>query len=525
MAQRKTDKKPQNVRCAIYTRKSTEESLEQEFNSLDAQRESAEAFIKSQAHEGWVCLPDYYDDGGFTGGNADRPAVQRLLNDIEAGKIDCVVVYKVDRLSRSLLDFARLMETFEKHDVSFVSVTQQFNTCHSMGRLTLNILFSFAQFEREIISERTRDKIAAARRKGKWSGGMPVLGYGVDPVTRKLVVDETESARVREIYQLYLERGSMIPTVRELERRGWLSKRWETKKGTIRGGKPFNKGTLHNLLTSVTYLGKLRYKDEIHEGEHDAIVSEELFQQVQSVLARNRVAGGAEIRNRHGAMLKGILRCSACGCAMSYTYTQKKNRKYRYYRCIEAAKRGAGRCPSKSVPAEQIERFVVEQIRCIGRDRTLATETIRQANAQVADEIAELKSQRSSIRRDLKALHDEIRRLSANPDRGDVAGRLADIHDQISNIEGRDAELREKIEDLESQVRDATEATVALAAFDPIWESLSPKQQARVVQLLIERIEYNGGEGSISITFQPTGIKTLAEELNLNSDSKEETAA
>src|SRR5579872_7155158 len=195
--------KPQAIRCAIYTRKSTEEGLEQEFNTLDAQRECAEAYIKSQAAEGWICVPDRYDDGGFTGGNMERPALQRLLADIEAGRIDCCVVYKVDRLSRSLLDFGKMMEVFERHQVSFVSVTQQINSATSMGRLMLNVLLSFAQFEREIIAERTRDKVAAARRKGKWIGGMPLLGYDVD--ASKLVVNDDEAARVRAIFQLYVE--------------------------------------------------------------------------------------------------------------------------------------------------------------------------------------------------------------------------------------------------------------------------------------------------------------------------------
>src|SRR6476661_1106197 len=206
------------IRCAIYTRKTTEEGLQQDFNTLDAQRESGEACIAAQKHEGWVCLPDRYDDGGFTGGNLDRPAVQRLMKDIEAGKIDCVVVYKVDRLSRSLMDFARMMQVFEKHKISFVSVTQQFNTTHSMGRLTLNILLSFAQFEREIISERTRDKIAAARRKGKWSGGRPILGYDVQssPSGAKLIVNEEEAKQVRSIFELYLKHQGLIPTVQEL---------------------------------------------------------------------------------------------------------------------------------------------------------------------------------------------------------------------------------------------------------------------------------------------------------------------
>jgi site-specific DNA recombinase len=213
------------LRCAIYTRKSTEEGLEQEFNSLDAQRESAEAFVRSQAGEGWTLLPERYDDGGFTGGNMDRPALQRLLAEIEAGKIDCVVVYKVDRLSRSLLDFAAMMQTFEKHQVSFVSVTQQFNTATGMGRLVLNVLLSFAQFEREIIGERIRDKLAAMRRKGKWAGGHPLLGYDIDPRGFKLIVNEDEAVRVRAIFELYLERQGLVPVIEELDRRGWVNKR------------------------------------------------------------------------------------------------------------------------------------------------------------------------------------------------------------------------------------------------------------------------------------------------------------
>ena len=223
------------IRCAIYTRKSGEEGLQQEFNSLDAQREAAEAYIASQKNEGWVALPDRYDDGGYTGGNIERPALLRLLTDIDAGKIDCIVVYKVDRLSRSLMDFAKIMETFERHKVSFVSVTQHFNTTHSMGRLTLNILLSFAQFEREIIGERIRDKIAASRAKGKWTGGTPILGYDVDRPNGgpKLVINPAEASRVRQIFELYLEHGTLLAVVAELDRcghflppvRGWIVRR------------------------------------------------------------------------------------------------------------------------------------------------------------------------------------------------------------------------------------------------------------------------------------------------------------
>ena len=227
---------PPSVRCAIYTRKSTDEGLDMDFNSLDAQREAAESFIASQRHEGWTVHPTRYDDGGYSGGSIERPALQRLLTDIEEGLVDCIVVYKVDRLSRSLMDFARIMETLEKRNVSFVSVTQQFNTTHSMGRLTLNILLSFAQFEREIIAERTRDKMSAARRKGKWVGGMLILGYDVSPKGSRLIVNEDEAGRVRAIFRIYIERQSLLTTAEELNRRGWTTKRWTTQKGTERGG-------------------------------------------------------------------------------------------------------------------------------------------------------------------------------------------------------------------------------------------------------------------------------------------------
>ena len=215
------DKTPPTIRCAIYTRKSTEEGLEQDFNSLDAQRDSAESYIASQKSQGWECLPDHYDDGGFSGGNMERPALCRLLADIDTGKIDCVVVYKVDRLSRSLMDFAKILERFEGKNVSFVSVTQQFNTTTSMGRLTLNILLSFAQFERELVSERTRDKIAMARKRGKYTGGRPVLGYSISETGSKLVVNETEAEQVKAIFGLYLKRGSLLSVVDELRHGGF----------------------------------------------------------------------------------------------------------------------------------------------------------------------------------------------------------------------------------------------------------------------------------------------------------------
>ena len=369
MTQQPSKSQPPKIRCAIYTRKSSEEGLEQEFNSLDAQRESGEAFIASMKTEGWICLPDRYDDGGFTGANVERPALQRLLADIAARRIDTVVVYKVDRLSRSLLDFARMMEQFERHGVNFVSVTQQFNTTHSMGRLTLNILLSFAQFEREIISERTRDKVAAARKKGKYTGGHPVLGYDLQRSPSRLIVNETEAAQIRAIFETYAATKSAIETVRELDRRGWTTKRWVTKAGKERGGKPFDRGGLYNLLTNVIYLGKIRHHKDVYEGEQDALVDAELFATVQETLRQNYGQGGSAVRNEYGALLKGILRCAPCGCNMMHSYSAKNNTRYRYYICRQAQKRGWHNCPSKSVSAVAIERLIWDQVRNLDPER------------------------------------------------------------------------------------------------------------------------------------------------------------
>jgi site-specific DNA recombinase len=292
------------LRCLIYTRKSTEEGLEQAFNSFEAQREAGEAYIRSQAALGWTCLADRFDDGGFSGGNLERPALRRLHDEVKAGRVDIVVIYKIDRLSRSLLDFARLMEIFERHGVSVVAVTQQFNSTSSMGRLTMNLLLTFAQFEREIISERTRDKMSASRRKGKYVGGQAVLGYDVDRQAKRLVVNENEADRVRAIFGLYLEHQALLPVVQELERRGWRNKHWSTRNGIERGGNRFTKTSLHNLLTNVCYIGKVRYKEEVYDGEQPATVDTEVWQRVQALLCRNARTGG--VRTQFGALLKGV---------------------------------------------------------------------------------------------------------------------------------------------------------------------------------------------------------------------------
>src|SRR3984957_18163105 len=351
------------LRCAIYTRKSTEEGLDQEFNSLDAQREAAEAFIQSQRREGWIALPELYDDGGFTGANMDRPALTRLLRAIEAGELDCVVVYKVDRLSRSLLDFTRMLSVFEKHQVSFVAVTQQFNTSTSLGRLTLNILLSFAQFERELIGERTRDKMSAARRKGKWVGGCPVLGYDVDPGGGRLIVNEEEAERVRAIFALFEEHGSVLPALAEIERRGWKLKSWTRKSGQFRPGGPFALNSLRRLLTNILYTGAIRHKGQSYPGEHTAILTPGTWERVQNLIGQRAALARGQLRNKHLALLSGLLYCESCAARMVYSYSGKNDRRYPYYVCLNAQRKGWAVCLAKSLPARGIEESVLARIR------------------------------------------------------------------------------------------------------------------------------------------------------------------
>jgi len=353
-------KKPPLIRCAIYTRKSSEEGLEQSFNSLDAQREACTAYIASQAHEGWRLIDAAYDDGGFSGGSMERPGLQRLLDDLGRGRIDVVVVYKVDRLTRSLADFARIVEILDARGASFVSVTQHFNTTSSMGRLTLNVLLSFAQFEREVTGERIRDKFAASRRKGLWMGGNPPLGY--DVADRKLVVNEEEAERVRAIFERYAELGSVKLLAANLQDRGVTSKRWTTQGGGIRGGVAFSRGALYKLLNNRVYRGEAMHKGTAHPGEHAAIVPEALWERAQAVMEANRVERATAERATAPSSLAGLL-FDDRGNPMSPSHASKKGRRYRYYvsqAVLNHRPEAAGSLTR--VPAQAVEELVLDRV-------------------------------------------------------------------------------------------------------------------------------------------------------------------
>lgn len=356
-------------RCAIYTRKSTEDGLEQDFNSLDAQREACAAYILSQASEGWEAVPELYDDGGWSGGNMDRPALVQLLDDVKASKVDIIVVYKVDRLTRALADFAKIVEILDENDASFVSVTQSFNTTTSMGRLTLNVLLSFAQFEREVTSERIRDKVAASKQKGMWMGGG--VPYGYDIKDRQLVINDTEAETVRLIFERYAEIKSVPLLVDELAAKDIRTRTRIWKNGRTAGGIHFKTGTLTHLLQNPIYVGKVRHKDQIYEGEHQPIISNELFQLVQSIFSENRRDNALGKKSRNPSLLTGMI-TDPDSKPMTPTHARKGSKRYRYY----VTRQVPGDQSDKwRVPAGELERLVIEAIAkhkvtcsCSGKD-------------------------------------------------------------------------------------------------------------------------------------------------------------
>ncbi len=405
------------VRCAIYTRVSTEHGLEQDFNSLDAQHDAAEAYVRSQAQEGWTLIRARYDDGGYSGGSTDRPALQQLLADIRARKIDVVVVYKVDRLTRSLADFAKLVELFDAHGVSFVSVTQQFNTTTSMGRLTLNVLLSFAQFEREVTGERIRDKIAASKRKGLWVGGMVPLGY--ESRERRLVINEAEAERVRSIFQRYLELGGIGPLLADLRRSGIVTKVRRLANGRTIGGIPFTRGSLAHLLRNRFYIGEVVYKGKICPGEQPAILDRELFEAVQAKLSEQRTSGRAA-RGSCESLLRGRI-FDDRGHRMTPSYSRKQELRYRYY-ISSALIQGQ---PELSGSVTRVPAAAVESLVCAAVGQHFATEPPVDLRELVRTQVARVDITATTIR------------VTLNPSPRSTASNLA-APQELGEIEDRD---------------------------------------------------------------------------------------
>jgi site-specific DNA recombinase len=430
------------LRCAVYTRKSTEEGLEQEFNSLDAQREACEAYVASQKTEGWLLVADRYDDGGFSGGTLERPALRRLLADIEGHKVDVVVVYKIDRLSRSLMDFAKLVEVFDRNNVTFVSVTQSFNTTTSMGRLTLNILLSFAQFEREVIGERIRDKFAASRRKGIWMGGWAPLGYDIKD--RKLVLNEAEARLVQSIFMRFGRGIQPQVLIEQLAKEAALNK----------NGKPIDKGYLYRILNNRVYLGEAVHKGTAYPGEHDPIIERDLWNRVHELIIASPRVRTKRPLGRTPALLKGLI-FGPTGAAMTPAHTRRGGRLYRYYVSIDAIRTGICASPIRRIPAAQIEDAVIAQIKSMLQSPEIIVATWR-------------------------------------------AGKKT--------------------------VKGLTERQVAheLCRFDDLWSELFPAEQARIVQLLVERVELS--EAGADITLKVEGLASIIDDLRHVTDRTKDAA-
>ncbi len=494
------------VRCAIYTRKSTEEGLDQPFNSLDAQREAAEAYIRSQASEGWTLVAEHYDDGGYTGANMDRPALKRLLADVQAGKVDCVVVYKVDRLTRSLFDFARIIEVLDKHGASFVAVTQQFNTTTSFGRLTLNILLSFAQFEREIISERTRDKQIAARRKGQWTGGHLILGYDLDPRGGRLVVNPEEAERVRAIFNWYLEGEPVARIVERCAELGWRNKQWTTRKGRVYGGYALRKSHIYHLLANPLYTGRVRADGELHRAEHEPIIDQRTFELVEEKLKQNAPARLNPHRRRTEALLRGLLYCASCGAAMYPTYSSNGRRQYRYYICVRATRADDGYCPTRAVSAPAVEEAVVESLRRFAVVPEVIEACARATRQRVFERLAGLREKLQEVNARVKNWKSQLARM-CGPD----SEREAALREQIAAGEAKAAEVRKEILRLEKLRLDEKALRDEAGGFDQLWKAMLLEEQVRFVRCLVEKVGYDGRIGKVRVSFKSSGIKALCQ--------------
>lgn len=514
---------PSKLRCAIYTRKSSEEGLEQEFNSLDAQREACEAYIASQKHEGWSTIRTQYDDGAYSGATMDRPALQRLLDDILVQKIDVVVVYKVDRLTRSLADFAKIVEIFDKHGVSFVSVTQAFNTTSSMGRLTLNVLLSFAQFEREVTGERIRDKIAASKKKGMWMGGLPSLGYDVQD--RKLVINERESETVRHIYQRYLVLGSVRALKEELDDAGIVSKIRFASDGSQYGGKSFSRGALYLLLQNRIYRGEIVHKGDAYPGQHEPIIDEELWLKVQKHLENNRIDRKTSSNEANQPSLLTGLLLDAKGEPMTPTHAVKKGTRYRYYisrHLVTGAK--SDRSNGQRIPAKNLEHLVINRIQSFFADSSEISNLAKQLSLRAPDQkrLADAAQELSAAweAQPSAALHQLlwqiITRVQVHADRIDVAMNPQRIKQMLLHDADQQQELKpssiDELEPITIIIRTRLKRTGKELKFVVEGKATSTQHDPNLIRLLVRARKI----GSSLFDAGSQNLEEIAREQDLN---------
>jgi site-specific DNA recombinase len=455
---------PKPVRCAIYTRKSTDEGLNQDFNSLDAQRDAGEAYIRSQAGEGWTLVPDQYDDG----------------------------------------DFGKIVEILEKHGATFVSVTQQFNTTTSLGRLTLNILLSFAQFEREIISERTRDKQVLARKRGKWTGGHLPLGYDLED--GNLVINEEEAARVRQVFEWYLEGHSVHGIVAKCEGFGWRNKEWTTSGGKTFGGHPLRKCHIYTMLANPLYAARIRAGEDLVAATHPPIIDDHTFDLVQQKLKANTRNPGGEHRPKMEALLRGLY-CAACSSPMSPSYSSSKTRRYRYYVCLRTMQRNGDGCATRAVSAPLVEEAVIESVRRFAAKPEVIEAIARAARRRMAEELGR-------HREELKAINVRVRNAKSQLARAKNldAEREAALREAVAASEARAEELRRVVERGERLRFDDKVVRQRMATFDEVWKTMTIQQQAALLRQLIERVGYDARGDKVKVTYNSNGIREFCKE-------------
>ncbi len=492
--------RPADKRCAIYTRKSTSAGLEQDYNSLDAQRDVCESYIRSRAHEGWRVLPDRYDDGNFTGANLDRPALQQLLADVEAGRVDVIVTYKVDRVSRSLLDFLKLMERFEKLGISFASVTQHFSTADAMGRLTLNILLSFAEFEREMIAERTRDKIAASKRHGKWTGGNVPFGYSV--VDKKLVVNDLEALIVRELISLYLEHDSAVRVSNLLNERGHATGLAPASSRRGRKSKPWMKNDVLRILKNPIYAGYIACGDALYLGQHEAIIQKSVYDEVQRKFEEKRFEKRRSTRNPN-YLVRGLLRCAHCNAQYTPASTRKKSGEYRYYRCITRDKQGRSACPGNAISAEVIESVVLEQIRKTIKSGRIENDVYLSTRELIDKELGSLAEERRGTLKMIGHLLSERKQLDdiPNPRSANQEARIQYLNEEVGKLESRIATIDRRRKSLEQCDLEAKWVSEVIQDFDGIWAVMTPFNRYRLIHALVKdvKIDVPGGDYEIEM--------------------------
>ena len=478
----KKNKKKEVIRCAVYTRVSTENQAEKDYSSLESQKEHILNFIKSRKFEGWE-LFGIYEDAGFSAASLDRPELQRMLRDIRKGLIDVVLVYKIDRLTRSHKDFYYLIEFFDKYNVELVAA-QKFDTTNAMGRLLRSIMLDFAQFEREMTAERTRDKMKARAKKGLWNGGCLPLGYDYDPENKKLIINPKEAKIVKFIFETYLKEGSISKVVKALNKKGYKTK----------NGKDFIYTSTRHILENPIYAGKIKYSGEIYQGNHEAIIDERIFEEVQRMLKRNKKECKSIKQNKYDFLLRGLLRCGYCGSNLTTHYTLKNGDKFFYYKCTRIQHRDKTACLSKPLPAREFDNVMVESIGSMAKDNRLLKRILERSNRVVLNEIEELRKEEIKLEKEIERKSEEIRKLlnlflfDKNPP--------IEVREEVNKRSKEKEELEKKLEEIRLKIR-RKESTVidfeiikkGFEGFYKVYPSLEPKERQALARLFIKEVK------------------------------------